>query len=120
MSKCSSDKRKKRAPVIPKYSCDCCLRALTAPFIARCFEPNGDSYVLKNTFPDEAARVVVYLHANCRAAAGDAGPIIAASPNERRWDVAVVAGRKSYTSRDLRLLADGRRFLLVLPGRRRS
>ena len=104
------------APVqrISRYACDRCMRGLQIPFSALCFEPDGSEYTVTNRLVDELGRVVVYMHESCTVAAKTCGPVVYAADSDTRGMI-MVAGNRSYTIEDVRVVMDGHRFMSVLP-----
>lgn len=99
---------------ISRYACDRCMRGLQIPFSAACFESDGSEYIVANRLVDEIGRVVVYMHESCTVAAKTCGPVVYAADSDTRGMI-MVAGNRSYTIEDVRVVMEGHRYLSVLP-----
>lgn len=105
-------------PTISRYFCDKCGNGLSMPFSASVFNSDGSERVLQNKIIPEDGRVVVYLHDSCTVAAKMDAPVIYRDDGEDcrgADDMITVAGDRSYTMEDIRVVTEGNRYLMVFP-----
>lgn len=107
------------SPTISRYFCDKCGNGLSMPFSASVFDTDGSEKIVQNKIIPENGRVVVYLHDSCTVAAKTSAPVIYRDDSEDGCDnpddMIIVAGDRSYTMDDIRVVTEGSRYLMVFP-----
>ena len=111
------------APTVLGTKCDWCGEWLVQPFTVKIFRPDCSEETIKNHIVSGGGRmVVVYTHDSCKAARKKNGRLrrLVRHSKDPAYDpiyspVRVPAGRRVFSTGDLRVITDGPRFLMVMP-----